>query len=516
MVSKATILDIVMNSLLYDNLYIQREDPYWKLDLFINPPAGWEHVKSNQPTFSKENIIKHVTFINILNSDNSTCQNTDSDHLWKKMEPIFWLVSDTLTNHVNVCAAHMEAMMKAALEENVQYLESRTLSYNKVYELDDSPEYVKFNGKHNLDTENGERELEIIENSVQDFTKKNANFIGYKRIVNSIRGFSKEVIQKDMEKAYALYKKFPNLVVGFDMVAEEDNGYSYLYFLENFASLTSQHKCLPYYLHAGETIWPGDIMTSHFDDDLVGAEENLLDAIAFGVKRIGHGLSLIKHPYLLNVLKEKKIAIEVNPVSNMLLGYVYDQRTHPAITFLRYGVPVILGADDPGSFGYNEFTVDWYLAFMAWGLDLVDLKQLAKNSLEYSAMSDSEKGLAFQKWGAAWDIFVSNMKEEACNYLKNSVVENSKMLLINSILPHGGPTRGENYIYIFGRNFQLGICQKILCKFDETSVIGHYIADHMAKCKVPKKSCQGDIIDISISFDNGLTFISTNQTYEYF
>jgi hypothetical protein len=149
MVSKATILDIVMNSPLYDNLYIQREDPYWKLDLFINPPAGWEHVKSNQPTFSKENIIKHVTFINILNSDNSTCQNTDSDHLWKKMEPIFWLVSDTLTNHVNVCAAHMEAMMKAALEENVQYLESRTLSYNKVYELDDSPEYVKFNGKHN-------------------------------------------------------------------------------------------------------------------------------------------------------------------------------------------------------------------------------------------------------------------------------------------------------------------------------------------------------------------------------
>lgn len=100
-------------------------------------------------------------------------------------------------------------------------------------------------------------------------------------------------------------------------------------------------------------------------------------------------------------LKEKEIAIEVNPVSNMLLGYVYDQRTHPAITFLRYGVPVILGADDPGSFGYNEFTVDWYLAFMAWGLDLVDLKQLAKNSLEYSAMSDSEKGLAFQKWGAA-------------------------------------------------------------------------------------------------------------------
>lgn len=177
-------------------------------------------------------------------------------------------------------------------------------------------------------------------------------------------------------------------------------------------------------------------------------------------------------------------------------------------------MPVILGADDPGTFGYNEFTVDWYYAFMAWGLDLVDLKQLAKNSLEYSAMSDSEKGLAFQKWGAAWDIFISKMKDEACNYVTNYVVE--KKPIINSILPGGGPKRGENYIYIFGRDFQLGICQKILCKFHETSVIGHYIADHMVKCKVPKKKCQKDIIDISISFNNGLTFISTNQTYEYF
>jgi adenosine deaminase len=53
------------------------------------------------------------------------------------------------------------------------------------------------------------------------------------------------------------------------------------------------------------------------------------------------------------------LAIEANPVSNQMLGYVPDQRHHPAITYLRYGIPVVLGADDPATFGYNEFTLDW-------------------------------------------------------------------------------------------------------------------------------------------------------------
>lgn len=74
-----------------------------------------------------------------------------------------------------------------------------------------------------------------------------------------------------------------------------------------------------------------------------------------------------------------------------MLGYVPDQRHHPAITYLRYGIPVVLGADDPATFGYNEFTLDWYEAFMAWGLNLGDLRHLAMNSLQYSSLSASEK-----------------------------------------------------------------------------------------------------------------------------
>ena len=48
-----------------------------------------------------------------------------------------------------------------------------------------------------------------------------------------------------------------------------------------------------------------------------------------------------------------------------------------------------------GTFGYNSFTVDWYEVFMAWGLDLAELKQLAMNSLRYSSLSDEEKEVKF-------------------------------------------------------------------------------------------------------------------------
>ena len=44
-----------------------------------------------------------------------------------------------------------------------------------------------------------------------------------------------------------------------------------------------------------------------------------------------------------------------------------------------------------GTFGYDDFTIDWYEVFMAWGLDLAELKQLAMNSILFSSMSEEEK-----------------------------------------------------------------------------------------------------------------------------
>jgi adenosine deaminase CECR1 len=52
------------------------------------------------------------------------------------------------------------------------------------------------------------------------------------------------------------------------------------------------------------------------------------------------------------------------------------------------------------------FILDWYEAFMAWGLNLGDLRHLAMNSLQYSSLSASEKITAMAKWKIAWDIMI--------------------------------------------------------------------------------------------------------------
>lgn len=54
------------------------------------------------------------------------------------------------------------------------------------------------------------------------------------------------------------------------------------------------------------------------------------DAVLLGTKRIGHGFALAKYPKLIEVVKEKNICLECCPVSNRVLGYTHDLRTHPA------------------------------------------------------------------------------------------------------------------------------------------------------------------------------------------
>lgn len=125
-----------------------------------------------------------------------------------------------------------------------------------------------------------------------------------------------------------------------------------------------------------------------------------------------------------------------------MLGYVPDQRHHPAITYLRYGIPVVLGADDPATFGYNEFTLDWYEAFMAWGLYLGDRRHLATNSLQYSSLSASEKITAMAKWKIAWDIFITETKSKACMHTFQNLTP-----IVFRIFPKEGHINGDTKIF---------------------------------------------------------------------
>ena len=126
-----------------------------------------------------------------------------------------------------------------------------------------------------------------------------------------------------------------------------------------------------------------------------------------GTKRIGHGFALQQHPDLIKMVKDQNICIECCPVSNRVLGYVHDMRCHPTRALLAQGVKVSISSDDHGFFDSPGVTLDWLIAYLAWGLSLNDMKQLCINSIEYSSVSAADKKALTEFFNYKWTVFLA-------------------------------------------------------------------------------------------------------------
>lgn len=105
-------------------------------------------------------------------------------------------------------------------------------------------------------------------------------------------------------------------------------------------------------------------------------------------RRIGHGISVAWEndlPGLLEKMRTERIAVEVCPTSNaVILGAEGDR--HPFRLYRRAGVPLTLNTDDEGV-SRSNLTMEYVRAVRAWNLSYTDLKELARNSLEYAFLS---------------------------------------------------------------------------------------------------------------------------------
>lgn len=116
----------------------------------------------------------------------------------------------------------------------------------------------------------------------------------------------------------------------------------------------------------------------------------------------------------MEIVKEKEIAIEINPISNQVLKLVDDYRNHPAATFFARNIPLVVSSDDPSFWEVTPLTHDFYMAFLgitSSNSDLRTLKKLAKNSIKYSSLNETEKTEAFGKWQDKWDSFIDELIE---------------------------------------------------------------------------------------------------------
>lgn len=240
--------------------------------------------------------------------------------------------------------------------------------------------------------------MKIIQKVVDDFVAKNPSFIGAKIILSKSRNTDNQTVEKYLTEAMSLKSQFPDSICGFDLVGQEDIGKPLKEFIPELLNMKEK---MDFFFHAGETNWYGTT-----------TDENLIDAVLLGSKRIGHGYALNKHPLIVNLIKDRDIAVEVNPLSNQILNSVKDLRNHPAAYFIANNVPMVVSSDDPGFWKAAPLSHDFYVTFFGIApayADLRFLKQLALNSIKYSCMSEDEKKVASSKWKHNWKAWIKDV-----------------------------------------------------------------------------------------------------------
>ena len=174
-----------------------------------------------------------------------------------------------------------------------------------------------------------------------------------------------------------------------------------------------------------------------------------------------------------------------------------------------------MAGDDPGSFGYNDLTVDYYLAFMSWGLSLYDLREIANNSIKYSSIGDSVKLIGYEKFSRLWKRQIDYFYNQICQNFTENYISMTNFILIG---PPYGPVYSTVHIVINADVPANMLCKTVSCYFNETETSGYLKKSNQIACSTLVGFKENDFTYISIrigdyKMNTGLnyTFILNNK-----
>ena len=145
---------------------------------------------------------------------------------------------------------------------------------------------------------------------------------------------------------------------------------------ENFIDVIEYAKSLslPMTLHAGEAL----------------GSESVSSAIELGADRIGHGVRSIENPELLQILSQKKIALELCPTSNMNTRVFETMSEYPIRVFLEAGMLITINTDNT-SVSATSLANEYQKITDTFSLTESELQTLALNSAYATFLCDVEK-----------------------------------------------------------------------------------------------------------------------------
>ncbi|XP_052872863.1 adenosine deaminase AGSA-like [Anopheles cruzii] len=355
-------------------------DPLPSFKFASTKPSGeWHSVADERKQSGDEAYDQAIRKMFTLFTADPLNAYRDINDVWRKFMALF-IAFEPMVTYRPVWEEYFYGSLEELLEDNVTYLEFRGL-LPPVYDLDGrqyTPEEI----------------VQMYVDQSEKFLQAHPRFLGVKFIYAPLRFCDDQTFDGYLQLVQRLKARFPDFIAGFDLVGQEDLGRPHIDFNERLLRLPPE---INFFFHAGETNWTGR------------ADENLIDAILLGTKRIGHGFAALKHPCVLEEIKKRGICLEVNPISNQVLKLVQDFRNHPGAFYFSDNYPVVVSSDDPSFWSAAPLSHDFYVAFMCMAsaqADLRLLKKLALNSIEYSSMSAAEKVSAVERWTCAWDAFV--------------------------------------------------------------------------------------------------------------
>jgi len=241
-------------------------------------------------------------------------------------------------------------LFEDAAKENVKYLEVRF-----------APQQHK---RENLTTS------EIITAVLKGMKRAEEQYeIKGNYILSCMRHMSSESATKIIEEG----KKFIGRgVVGVDLCGSEEKG-----FCNKFIEPMKKAREYGYHItiHAGET----------------GYGENVADAIVLlGAERIGHGVFIEKDTLAYELVKEKRIPLEICPTSNVQTKAVEGYKGHPLYSFYKDGINITINTDNRTVSDVN-MTSEYKQTSEIFSLILEDYKEIYMNSVEAAFIGRSEK-----------------------------------------------------------------------------------------------------------------------------
>ncbi len=131
---------------------------------------------------------------------------------------------------------------------------------------------------------------------------------------------------------------------------------------------------VPYVIHAGEF------------EDFRGIDT----AIAFGAKRVGHGVKAITNFETMEKLKKLHIPLEICLTANMATGLYERYNDHPVQRLIDSGVEVTINTDNR-TINKTTLTDEYNLLNKYFGFTIKDFNDMNKTAIAHSFMSEKEK-----------------------------------------------------------------------------------------------------------------------------